>query len=168
MSAPTQLSEPGFVAPSDNSEGALKKAFVFIWSFVHKIVMQVNSTIQVANAAAVQVSVPDTSWHEIGAAGEPAFQNGWVNVGSGNNTVAFRKDAFGFVHFKGSITGVTANTVAFVLPAGYRPVATAGVPVSAGTSATTASFVTIYSAGNVTPSNPNAQSWDGVTFYAGP
>ena len=111
---------------------------------------------------------PDTSWHEVGAAGQPAFQNGWVNYGAGNNTVAFRKDALGFVHFKGSIHGPTANTVAFVLPAGYRPVATAGVPVSAGTSTTTASFVTIYSSGNVAPSNPNAQSWDGVTFYAGP
>ena len=166
MSAPTQLSEPGFVAPSDNSEGALKKAFVFIWSFVHKIVMQVNSTIQVANAAAVQVSVPDTSWHEIGAAGEPAFQNGWVNYGGTNSTAAFRKDAFGFVHLKGTVKSGTLAAAAFTLPAGYIPSQMFNLCTQSNG---TVCQVNVYTNGIVWLSvNNTALYLDGLTFYVGP
>ena len=64
------------------------------------------------------------NWHEIGATGEPAFQNSWANEGSaGNETAAFRKDGLDRLYLKGYIdTGTIADgTVIFTLPAGYRP-----------------------------------------------
>lgn len=63
------------------------------------------------------------AWHEIGATGEPAFQNGWVNYSSGYATLAFMKDSLGFVTVKGFIKSgtITAGTTIFTLPAGYRP-----------------------------------------------
>ena len=52
------------------------------------------------------------------------FQNGWANQGTGWETAAYLKDPFGFVHLKGVITGGADDTIAFTLPAGYRPGAT--------------------------------------------
>lgn len=61
----------------------------------------------------------DTAWHEIGAAGEPAFQNGWVNWGGGDATAAFKRLG-GVVYIKGTIKSGVAGTF-FTLPVGYRP-----------------------------------------------
>lgn len=62
----------------------------------------------------------DSGWHEIGASGQPAFQNSWVNFGPGYVTAAFLKDGLGFVHLKGLVkSGVAA--VIFTLPTGCRP-----------------------------------------------
>jgi hypothetical protein len=58
-------------------------------------------------------------WHEVGAAGEPAFQNSYSNSGVGFETAAFYKDREGVVHLKGNVTGATATI--FYLPAGDRP-----------------------------------------------
>lgn len=58
-------------------------------------------------------------WHEVGAVGEPAFQNGYSNSGSSFETAAFYKDREGVVHLKGTVTGATATI--FQLPAGDRP-----------------------------------------------
>jgi hypothetical protein len=64
---------------------------------------------------------PPEAWHEIGSAGEPAFQNSWVNESpSSEVTAAFYKDPWGVVHLKGLVTAGT-NAVIFALPAGYRP-----------------------------------------------
>ena len=60
-------------------------------------------------------------WHEVGASGEPAFQNGWVNFGGAEATAAFRKDGEGTVHIKGLIKLGTLASAAFTLPVGYRP-----------------------------------------------
>jgi hypothetical protein len=66
-------------------------------------------------------------WHVVGAAGEPAFQNGWVNsdVGATPAPAAFTKDATGVVHVRGQVEGGTVSTgttgTVFVLPVGYRP-----------------------------------------------
>lgn len=54
----------------------------------------------------------------------PTLINSWANFGSGFETAAYLKDPLGFVHLKGVITGGASTTVAFVLPAGYRPGAT--------------------------------------------
>lgn len=69
------------------------------------------------------LTTPDLSWHEIGAADEPAFQNSWVNYGSVYNICAFRKDAMGFVHLEGLAKSGTAtyDLPFFTLPVGYRP-----------------------------------------------
>lgn len=61
-------------------------------------------------------------WHQVGAAGEPAFQASWANVGTaGDLGASFRKYPDGKVRLRGYITGGAANTIAFTLPVGYRP-----------------------------------------------
>ena len=65
---------------------------------------------------------PPENWHEVGAPGEPGFQNSWHNVSSSttDETAAFFKDHDGIVHFKGLVEAGT-ETVIFQLPPGYRP-----------------------------------------------
>jgi hypothetical protein len=72
----------------------------------------------------------DTGWHEVGAGGEPAFQNSWVNVGGSYQTVAFRKVG-GIVHLKGSAKSGNSGNAVYTLPVGFRPV----LDVRAGASA---------------------------------
>lgn len=60
-------------------------------------------------------------WHEVGATGEPAFENSWVNFGSSATVAAFYKDPFGMVHIKGQVAGGTLDASIFTLPTGYRP-----------------------------------------------
>jgi hypothetical protein len=64
---------------------------------------------------------PQDTWHEVGAAGEPAFQNGWVNFGGVYSPVSFRKDSAGVVHIQGLVKSGTLGTTIFTLPGGYRP-----------------------------------------------
>lgn len=70
-------------------------------------------------------------YHEVGATGEPAFENGWTNLGGGRSTAAFYSDSQGLVHLKGVISGTTATT-AFTLPEAYRPSAQLFMPVAVG------------------------------------
>jgi hypothetical protein len=64
-----------------------------------------------------------TPWHEIGDAGEPAFQNSWVNFGSGFETAGYWKQSDGWVRLKGVIKNGTTGSlvIVFSLPTGYRP-----------------------------------------------
>lgn len=61
----------------------------------------------------------DSAWRVPGAAGQPAFQNGWTH-----NTaylgLAFRKLSSGLVVVRGCVQGGTNDTTVFILPAGYR------------------------------------------------
>jgi hypothetical protein len=71
-------------------------------------------------------------WHVIGAAGEPAFQNGWTNYSLASYpAAAFWKDSAGIVHLRGLVAGSGLNTI-FTLPAGFRsgPNISAGVRVN--------------------------------------
>jgi len=108
----------------------------------------------------------DTSWHEVGADGEPAFQNSWVNYGSGFATAAFRKDVLGWVHLRGMIKSGTIGSAAFALPVGYRPPAHIYFAcVSNGAFGD----VLIITSGNVIPQVGN-NTWfslNGITFYVG-
>lgn len=64
--------------------------------------------------------------HEVGAAGEPAYQNSWTG------SLRFWKDENGTVRLRGNATktgSVSASSVLFTLPAGYRPSATGIYPV---------------------------------------
>lgn len=62
------------------------------------------------------------SAHTVGGAGEPAFQNSWVNFDlTGWHGARFWKDPMGIVHLQGLIKNGTVGTTAFVLPTGYRP-----------------------------------------------
>src|SRR6476646_11617617 len=67
------------------------------------------------------LKVKPQAWQSVGAAGKPAFMNGWSNEDPVDEvTAAFYKDPFGVVHLKGIIAGGSDSTV-FKLPAGYRP-----------------------------------------------
>ena len=57
--------------------------------------------------------------HEVGEVGEPAFDNGWSNLGSPHAAASFYRDSFGLVRLQGHITGGTAAATAFALPTGY-------------------------------------------------
>ena len=108
---------------------------------------------------------PMEAWHLVGATGEPAFQNGWVNFGGGFSAMGFAKDSAGFVHLKGTITGTNfAPSDVFVLPAGYRPAENLFVPVAAQRNAY------IYTTGDVqvVQSGTNQTAgFDGLSFQAG-
>lgn len=58
--------------------------------------------------------------HRVGTPGEPAFQNGFANLGGGFETAGFYRDGFGIVHVVGDMTA-PGNGVAFTLPPAYRP-----------------------------------------------
>jgi hypothetical protein len=79
----------------------------------------------------VPTLVPMEPWHLVGAAGEPAFQNSWVNYGGAEEVVGFRKDPMGRVLLKGLAKSGTMPSAIFTLPVGYRPPTTARWPVIA-------------------------------------
>ena len=104
----------------------------------------VNSGTKVANLNADKLDGLDSTavaqngseaWHEVGGAGEPPFNSTgtctWGNFQLPNNTAAFLRDRFGFVHLKGAVDadgtscppGATSEALIFNLPAGYRPAA---------------------------------------------
>lgn len=68
-----------------------------------------------------QILVRLDKQHDVGAAGEPPFQNAWVNFGGTEDTARFWKDPWGVVHLAGCMKTGVIGTVAFTLPAGYRP-----------------------------------------------
>jgi len=120
---------------------------------------------------------PIEALHFVGAAGEPAFTNSWVNFDAGSpppsGTQAyanFYKDR-GRVYLGGTIKGGAASTVAFTLPPGYRPRTTTGpyFVVLGGPSAS-AALLTVLSDGTVTPANLSGSnvnafiSLDGASF----
>lgn len=59
--------------------------------------------------------------HVVGAVGEPAFQNSWVNYDTTGNfqTARFYKDVTNHVRINGRVKSGTGTI--FTLPAGYRP-----------------------------------------------
>lgn len=68
---------------------------------------------------------PLDRWHNVGDPGDPGFQSGWHNAGSGYNPAGFFQDQSGFVHFRGLVvppsTGFDGDSLIFTLPAGYPP-----------------------------------------------
>lgn len=65
----------------------------------------------------------DVNWHEVGALGEPAFENSWTSFDGGStySVPRFRMDHEGWVKLSGlAKSGVLGNAI-FTLPEGYRP-----------------------------------------------
>ena len=62
-------------------------------------------------------------YHHVGSTiFQPAFKDGWDNVGTPYSTAGFYKDPLGVVHLKGTIHGPSGSgEVAFTLPEAYRP-----------------------------------------------
>jgi len=94
----------------------------------------------------------------------PTLVNSWANV-SGTPT-GYLRDPLGFVHLKGAAQTGTTGTVAFTLPAGYRPGQSMTYAVwSAGSGSP--GFVVITIAGAVTLDLAGtAVGLDGITFLA--
>jgi len=114
---------------------------------------------------------PPEAWHEIGAAGQPAFQNGWANYVQTN--AAFMMDQDGVVHLRGQIAGGTVSPspsgMVFTLPAGYRP--TGGIIYFAalttnGSNTITPGWVSVNTNGSVVVGvgNPAFVSLDNISF----
>jgi hypothetical protein len=90
-------------------------------------------TAQLKNAAVTRAKIKDravtarkiaapTAYHEVGAAGEPPFQNSWGNENpTGESTAGFYIDPFGTVHLKGLVVGGVVGDTVFHLPPAYRP-----------------------------------------------
>jgi hypothetical protein len=108
------------------------------------------------------------SVHYVGATGEPAFQNSWVNYSSANQA-RFRKFPDGRVRLAGYIKSGGNSTVVFTLPAGYRPPATAGDQALISYASGGVCQVAIASSGTVTIGNISGTSatiasLDGIEF----
>lgn len=110
--------------------------------------------------------------HWVGAAGEPAFQNSWVNYDAAAGPVgraAFFYRYNGRVYLGGVIKSGANNTTAFTLPAGYLPFLQ-GSSAFAVTASLAAANIAVLPSGDVNPSNQPGSSvttWchlDGVSF----
>lgn len=106
-------------------------------------------------------------WHSIGAAGEPAFQNSWTGGASPYPPVGFWKDNLGFVRLRGMLLTGATGTVAFTLPAGFRPVGQEYFDCNTGQ--TTTGRIGIAPTGEVSVDRATATyaSLAGISFYAG-
>jgi len=125
-------------------------------------------------------------WHEVGAAGEPAFNSNiacvWSNVDPSANSAAFLRDRSGFVHLKGLVkvtvvdaslcnfTNLPPTREIFTLPVGYRP-AKREVQVTVTNSALGLLTVDSPVAVGDPTTVANAQQWvslDGISFRCAP
>ena len=107
------------------------------------------------------------NFHLIGAAGEPGFDNSWVNWGAPNFDAGYWKDPFGFVHLQGVIKSGTVGDSSFTLPPGLRPAATAGPFIVLSNGA--AGRVDVGADGTVTPISPSDNTYvslQGIYFQA--
>ncbi len=118
------------------------------------------------SAAYLLTGTSGEAWHLVGAAGQPAFQNGWTNFGGGFAPAGFYVDPIGIAHLKGVIAGGTADTLAFILPSGYRPPASLAFAVAAGTPGPTLENVDVLSDGEVLTNGTatTAVALDGISF----
>lgn len=76
----------------------------------------------------------------------PTLINGWANIGG--SEIRFRKQFTGIVDIIGVISSGTTGTIAFTLPAGYRPLITSVKLITNSTSVT--AYATISVGGDVT------------------
>jgi hypothetical protein len=81
-----------------------------------------NATSATTATTAQNVAAPE-AFHNVGASGEPAFQNSWQNIATTTYgyPAGFYKDRVGVVHLVGRIVNGSGNSFIFQLPPGYRP-----------------------------------------------
>jgi hypothetical protein len=109
---------------------------------------------------------PPEAWHLVSAPGEPAFQNGWNNVGGSYSTAAYFKDLEGIVHLRGSVTAGISPTM-FTLPGGYRPSGIEGFAILANGGSPNVGSIAVLPDGTV-QRNSGLQPFalDGISFRA--
>lgn len=132
--------------------------------------MTVTSPTVVANLNADQVdglNAADLAKTVQEALHSVTFQNGWVNSGGADAPAQYYIDTMGIVHIQGLIKNGTIGTVAFTLPAGYRPALSQGFCCMS--SGATAAYVRVVNDGTVSIVTGN-NAWvtlNGITFRAG-
>lgn len=122
--------------------------------------LRVNDSLIVSDLASFPLKT-----HLVGGTGEPAFQNSWVNFGSGWKVATYWKDVFGFVHLAGLIKSGTVGSAAFTLPPGFRPDSAEMFAVSSNN---VFGQVEIQADGTVTPMSPSNNTFvslSGITFH---
>jgi hypothetical protein len=114
------------LAGTDTTTSAISKKKVK--KIATKQINKLAPGLSVANADTVGGKPPGAfapsssePYRVVGTSGQPQFQNGWHNNDATNSSTAFYKDPLGVVHLKGFLTGGASASVAFTLPAGYRP-----------------------------------------------
>lgn len=118
----------------------------------------VNLSLSISQLPAVE------AMRVVGAQGQPAFQNGWVNFGGVDAVCSFYKDPWGIVHVKGTIKSGTASSIVFTLPAGYRPQHTEFFAIVANGAF---GYCTVTPAGDVTVVGSTTYTTiSGITFRA--
>lgn len=111
--------------------------------------------------------VAGEDWHYVGEAGEPAFENSWINF-SGYQKLSFRIREGGIVDLYGVTTAGTPGAAVFTLPAEYRPSSPQLLPSAGlvGAGPASATFIRIQTTGVV-----SATRWSGTEqdtlFFAG-
>lgn len=118
-----------------------------------------------------QQSLKQDTWHNIGAAGEPAYQNSFSTYGGGEwGTPSFFKDTLGFVHLRGLVAHSNPMSgYIFTLPAGYRPATAASGHIYACLSGAGIGRVNLLSSGAVEISGSISSDWislTSITFLA--
>jgi hypothetical protein len=104
--------------------------------------------------------------HEIGAPGQPVFENGCNNNNvSAFGEAGFYKDGFGIVHLVGVLSGCTSGNSTFTLPAGFRPTDANLMVVAA--SENTSGEVSVLPSGEVKVFGTTAPRLFGLTFRVG-
>lgn len=63
----------------------------------------------------------EPNFKKIGNSGAPAFENSWVNYGSGWQEAGYWRDPLGWVHLRGLTKSGTVGSPMFTLPPGFRP-----------------------------------------------
>lgn len=98
-----------------------------------------NATSATTATTAQNLAAPE-AFHNVGATGEPTFQNSWQNnaMTTYGYPAGFYKDRVGVVHLVGRIVNGSGNTVIFQLPPGYRPAAGKSTSLPAACECTTA------------------------------
>lgn len=115
----------------------------------------------------ITFSRSEDEWHNVGDAGEPAYQNSWVDYSVGFFGAGFRIDAAGTVHLRGLIKSGTVNATVFTLPVGYRPDKELIMDAESNNAQ---GEVRIQTTGNVDVESPSSNAWvslEGITFNLG-
>jgi hypothetical protein len=105
------------INPTGWSTAAISTFAIYMLS-----IARVGGPVGPAGPVGGNATVPMDLVHYVGAAGEPAFANGWLNYNT-SSKARFRIDPLGVVRITGIVKSGTTGVGIFTLPVGFRPVA---------------------------------------------